>query len=209
MGPWALPSTLGVAAICVTPLLFNITCMNKPVNKSTWDSFLKIIIIVAEEEKNACDKHSLHPQMILISNHKDSTSLGPMTAIPWRMRMYVFSPHPVGSAFITGREKCDYCWMEDINLSIEDRPFFKIWWKFSFGISVAMAQAVFFATLGNKLCKITKIFEELNPIKSWGSSANSKWSEKPFLGYLSGFEMAWLEPFQSHLNISGTASQIA
>jgi len=34
--------------------------------------------------------------------------------------------------------------------------------------SVAMAQAVFFATLGNKLCKITKIFEELDPIKSQG-----------------------------------------
>ena len=38
------------------------------------------------------------------------------------------------------------------------------WW----GGSVAMAQAVFFATLGNKLRKITKIFEELDPIKSRG-----------------------------------------
>jgi len=34
--------------------------------------------------------------------------------------------------------------------------------------SVATARAVFFATLGNKLRKITKIFEELDPIKSRG-----------------------------------------
>ena len=34
--------------------------------------------------------------------------------------------------------------------------------------SVAMARAVFFATLGNKLHKITKVFEELDPIKSRG-----------------------------------------
>jgi len=57
----------------------------------------------------------------------------------------------------------------------------------------------FFATLGNKLRRITKIFEELDPIKSQGSSANSKRSEKLFLRYLSSFEMTWLESFQSHL----------
>jgi len=34
--------------------------------------------------------------------------------------------------------------------------------------SVAMAQATFFTTLGNKLHNITKIFEELDPIKSQG-----------------------------------------
>jgi len=34
--------------------------------------------------------------------------------------------------------------------------------------SVAMALATFFATLGNKLSKITKTFEELDPIKSQG-----------------------------------------
>ena len=41
-------------------------------------------------------------------------------------------------------------------------------WPFNGLLSIAMAQAVFFATLGNKLCKITKIFEELDPIKSQG-----------------------------------------
>jgi len=52
---------------------------------------------------------------------------------------------------------------------------------------------MFFATLGNKLRKITKIFEEPNPIKAKGSSANSKQSKKLFLRYSSGFEIAWLE----------------
>jgi len=40
--------------------------------------------------------------------------------------------------------------------------------------SVAMAQAMFFATLGNKLCKITKIFEELDHIKSQGVLSHFK-----------------------------------
>ena len=42
---------------------------------------MKVIIVVAEEEKNVGNKHSLHPRTILISNHKDSILKGVLILI--------------------------------------------------------------------------------------------------------------------------------
>ena len=43
--------------------------------------------------------------------------------------------------------------------------------------SVATTQVAFFAIFGNKLCKITRIFQGVDPSKADGSSANSKRSD--------------------------------
>ena len=67
---------------------------------------------------------------------------------------------------------------------------------------------MFSAILGNKLHKITKVFGKLDPIKTEGSSANSKQLDQPFQGYLSSFETAQAKPFQSHLNNLGMADLI-
>jgi len=99
-------------------------------------TFISLVIHKWEQMMNPCDKHSLHPGLVLILYNKDS--IMPGISIPWGIASNVLVVHPTRTAEITRCIEAVHSWMKNLDPATEINASLKIIWEWVVGVTTSI-----------------------------------------------------------------------